>query len=425
MSEYAQREFEAYRADDSAIRAILDRAAEEKRSTSAEEDEQLDKLWESATGHKRKADKLISQADEAVEMDKLAEAVRSRIGGGVDDDSGNPPGGDKGGDLMEAIRAAQDHIAGNADASFGERVFSHAPDPSVYSKPLDEAVEEVRAIANFSDGGKLWIADFATRVAVYQRTASPWFNIASIITADNGRDGRYPQLTADPTSFTPGEGTAITDADPTLGTATLTTSAYKALGYISAEAEEDEVIGYIPLLTRVQGRSVGHQAGSAFTAKIITDAANGGTATGTGGVGTSASPFFGYEDLIDLKMGRAEPYRGVGVFVASNVAIRKIRKFRDAQGAYFYQSSSAPGQPAVFDGNPIYEDPYLAAPASATKSVLFGDPQSVLIKQVPLRVAISTEFRFATDQVAIKTVHRAGAIVWDVPGIAFLVSANT
>lgn len=425
MSEYAQREFEAYRADDSAIRAILDRATEEKRSTTAEEDEQLDKLWDSARGHKARADKLAALDADTEAVDQLAEQVRSRIGDQRPADGGSPAGAPADDDLMEAIRAAQDHIRGKGDDSFGERVYSARLAEDVWTKPLHQAVEEVRAVSNFAHGGSLWIADFATQVAVYARTATPWLNLASVITADNGRDWRGPTVTADPTTYTPGEGTAITAADPTLGTATLSTTAYKALGYISAEAEEDEVIGYIPLLTRVQGRSVGQAAGSAFTTSILAGAANGGTATGAGGSGTATNTFFGYEDLIDLKYGRAAPYRSTGVYVASNGAIKKIRKFKDQQGAYFYVAAGAPGMPDMFDGNPIYEDPYLAAPASATKSVLFGDAQSVLIKQVPIRVAVSTEFKFDLDQVAIKSVLRAGAVVWDVPGIAYLVSANT
>jgi len=424
MSEYAQREFEAYRADDAAIRAILDRASEEKRSTNAEEDEQLDKLWASASGHKAKADRLAAHAVESADMTRLAEAVRSRIGDVVDEESGKPEPA-KVDEFREAIRAAREHIKGSGTSKFSERVFMVPDDPAIWTQPLHEAEESVRAVSNFANGGSLWIADFSTRVAVYERTAAPWFNIASVITADNGRELRLPTVTADPTAYTPGEGTAITPADPTLGTVTLTTTAYKELNYISAEAEEDEVIGYLPIIARVQGRALGLAASSGFTTSILAGAANGGTATGAGGAGTATNTFFGYEDLISLKYGRAAQYRATGVFVMANAAIQKVRKFRDQNGLYFFQPAIGPGMPDLFDGNPVYEDPNLATPASATKSVLFGDPQSVVIKQVPLRVAVSTEYAFNLDNIAIKSVHRAGAAVWDAPGIAYLVSANT
>lgn len=429
MSEYSTREFDAYRADDAALRAILDRADEEKRGTTAEEDEQIDKLFDSATSHKNRAERIAEHEADAVRMSELADEVRSRIGDVSTVDSGDPatpPRKGSGDDsLLEAIRAAQEHINGQAAEPFTERVLTLPADEAYWIKPLHEAVEEVRAIANFSDGSKLWVADFSTRVAVFQRTMSPWFNIASIINADNGRQSILPNISADPGSSAPGEGTAISPTDPTLGTAVIDPVSHKTLSYISAEAEEDEVIGYLPLLARVQGRSVGFRAGTAMTATILTGASNGGTASGVGGDGTATVAFFGYEDLLDLKYGRAAPYRDIGVWVAANGAIKKIRKFKDQNRQYYWQPAIALGQPATFDGDPIYEDPGLATPASATKSVLFGDPQSVVIKQVPLRVAVSTEFKFDTDQVAVKSVLRAGAAVWDAAGIAYLVSANS
>jgi predicted phage gp36 major capsid-like protein len=106
-------------------------------------------------------------------------------------------------------------------------------------------------------------------------------------------------------------------------------------------------------------------------------------------------------------------------------AIKKARKYTDKNGQYLWQPAIAAGQPATFDGNAVYEDPYLAAPASATKSVVFGDVSGVLIKQMALRVATSGDYRFNTDQIALKTVYRAGGALPDVLSLRYLVSANT
>jgi HK97 family phage major capsid protein len=64
-------------------------------------------------------------------------------------------------------------------------------------------------------------------------------------------------------------------------------------------------------------------------------------------------------------------------------------------------------------------------PASITKSVLFGDASAVVIKQMPLRIATSGDFLFSADQVALKTVYRAGGKLADVAAIRYLISANT
>jgi HK97 family phage major capsid protein len=417
-SVHAQREFEAYRADDLAARALLDRAAEEKRSTTAEEDEQFDKLVTSAQAHKVRGDALAKQDADAKTVE---EAIRS-LGDVIDSGSGEP-GERKTGNaaLIANIQAIQDEYRGMRNEL-----------ELVLEMPIDlEKRSEVRAIADFSDNGALYTTDFATQIAIYKRTLSPWIDLSSILNANNGRPLNVPKLTADNTTYKPGEGTAITESTPTIGSAALTTSAYKGLSYISAEAEEDELVGLLPVLARQQARSIGLSFGSDSTTAILAAINNGGTATGLGGAGAannalSTATFVGYEDLLDLKYSRAVPYRTVGIWVMANGMIKKARKYRDGQGQYLWQPAIAAGQPPTFDGNAVYEDPNLATPASATKSVIFGDPAAaLLIKQVPIRVAVSTDFKFDTDQVAIKSVYRAGLAVPDPAALAYLVSANT
>jgi HK97 family phage major capsid protein len=414
MSEYVQREFEAYRRLEAEARAILDLASTETRSTTAEEDEQFDKLTEAAKAAKRRADKLAAMdADSA----GLADMVRAQVGNITVEDSGAPaeaPGGDS--LLMANIRSALSGLkAGQTAGEFPTRNFD---------LPIDER-EFVRVITDFGHGGYLYVSDFATNVAVYQRTLSPWLRTASLINANNGRPLNLPVLSGDPTTYTPGEGTAITAADATLGTAIATPVSYKHLGYISAEAEEDEVVGLMGVIARSAARALGLAAGSAFTTSIVAAASNGGTALGIGGTGTAAGTFMGADDWLTLKYGRAEAYRLNGAYVAANSAIQKAKKWKDANGQYLLQPAIGAGSPDTFDGNPVYEDPGLAAVASATKSLLFGDLSAVVIKQMPLRVAVSTEFAFNLDNVAIKSVYRAGAALPDAAAIAYLLSKDT
>jgi hypothetical protein len=170
-------------------------------------------------------------------------------------------------------------------------------------------LEEIRAISDFNNGTSLYVSDFSSQVAVFSRTMSPWIGLGFTVNADNGRPLILPNVSADPTTYTPGEGTAITASDPTLGTATATPKAYKALALVSQEAEEDELIGLMGIIAKTQGRSLGLAFGTDATAAVLSGGTNGGTATGLGGVGTGTATFFGYEDLIDLKYGAAAPYR--------------------------------------------------------------------------------------------------------------------
>ncbi len=408
--EQALREFEAYRKDDAEARAMLDQAASENRSDlTAEETERYDRLYASANAHNARAKGLAESASKASEVESL---LRSSAPSRQTATSGDLDAG-----LVANMRAIVDAHRTGRDA--GELTIEYGMPGS----------EELRALADFSDGTKVYVNDFRSTVAVYMRTISPWIALATIVNGTDGRPINLPYISADPTGYSPGEGTAITESTPTLGTALATPVSYKALAYISQEMNEDEQVGLLPYIAKTQARSLGLQAGSAYSSSIVTASTNGGTATGKGGgggtSGTVVNAFIGYEDFIDLKYGIAAPYRLVGAWVMANSAIKIAKKFKDGQGQYLWQPAIALGMPDMFDGNPVYEDPYLATVASATKSVLFGDPTAVLVKQLPLRVATSDQFKFDTDQIALKTVYRGGAGLPDAAAIRYLVSANT
>ena len=247
---------------------------------------------------------------------------------------------------------------------------------------------ETRAIADFSDGTALYTNDFSSIFAAALSTESPWFQTATVVRANNGRPLVVPGLTADVTTYTPGEGTAITESSPTLAGTTITPVSYKALTYVSQEAFEDTEYDLMGAIAQSHARSIALAAGSDFTTTVLAGITNGGTATGLGGGATAT--FFGYEDLLDLAYGRAAPYRQAGTFVMANGAIKKSRKFTDINGQYLWGPALAQGQPGTLDGRPVLEDPYLSAVGSASTSVVFGDlRRGLVIKASPLRVAIA------------------------------------
>jgi HK97 family phage major capsid protein len=391
------------------IREIVQNATEAKRALTPEDETALDAANADYDRLKAEEDKLVAIGEKL----SAGDAVRARISPAIVSTDEADREDDR--QIINVVRAAQDSV--RKGDSFAARELDLAIDQG---KVLRLAS---RAIADFSDAAHLFMNDFSTRVAVYARTASPLLAISTVIDADNGRPLVLPNLSADPASVSPGEGTAITENSGTMGEATAIPVSYKTLSYISAEAEEDELVGLLQLISRVQGRELGIKAGTAMTASLVSAASNGGTANGLGGGSTAT--FFGYEDLIDLKMGRAPQYRASGSWLMANGAIKKVRKFRDLNGQYLWQPAIAQGQPDLFDGQPVYEDPGLATPASVTKSVLYGDFSGWVIKQRGLRVAVSTEYRFNTDQVAIRTVLRAGGALPDVASVAYLISANT
>lgn len=281
-----------------------------------------------------------------------------------------------------------------------------------------DVVGSLQKFALGTGSSTLSVSDFSDRVAMYMRTLSPWLALSTIVRADQGRPLIVPTITTDSTMYKPGEGTAITESTPTTGSVTATPVSYKSLSYWSAEADEDAEFDIEDALARSAARSIALASGSDFTAAVLAGVNNAGTAIGT--------PFFSLDDLITTEYTRAAPYREAGSWVGSNSALVKIRKFKDSQNQYLWQPNQIVGQPPTLMGSPIFEDPYLATVGSASKSAVFGDMRAALvIKMTPLRVELSRDFRFDTDQVALKTVLRAGLAVQDPAAAGFLVSGNS
>jgi HK97 family phage major capsid protein len=275
-------------------------------------------------------------------------------------------------------------------------------------------------ISDTVNSAHLFTSDFADRVATYMRTLSPWMGLATVVPADNGRPLVVPTIGTDTTTYTPGEGTAITESTPALGNATVNLTAYKTLSYVTREALEDVEYDLDDALAFSAARSISLAFGSAATTAVLAGINNGGTASG--------SPFFGFDDLISLEYSRAAPYRTApgAAWVASNGAISKIRKLKDSQSQYLWSPSGTAGQPDSLLGAVIHEDPYMAAVASASKSVIFGDIRAMaVVKATPLRVEVSKDFLFDKDIVAFRSVLRAGIAVQDANAAAFLVSASS
>jgi HK97 family phage major capsid protein len=91
-----------------------------------------------------------------------------------------------------------------------------------------------------------------------------------------------------------------------------------------------------------------------------------------------------------------------------------------------WDPSLVAGQPDRFYGRPVYENAAMAAVASATTSVLFGDLSAYYTRIVGApRVEFSRDYKFNTDQLALRSIIRVDGNLLDAGAIKKLVSANT
>lgn len=301
---------------------------------------------------------------------------------------------------------------------------------------VERSNEQMAQRALQSAGGSAIETSFANFVTVYERTLNPMMDIATVLSTSTGSPIVLPRLTADAgvaSGTVTAEAAGITEGDATISSITLNAwkRAYTSLW--SAELDQDEIIGLDQLVANSIGRQVGLAWGTAFTTGNDSSEANGfvtaagGSATAAGTAGNQATDtFFAASDLIDAYYALAAPYRQGASWVVSNTAIAKMAKFRDSTGAFLYASSQVVGRPDNFFGRPVYENPAMAAVASASKSVAVGDFSKYIIRDVvPVRINRSIEYKFNTDQVAIRYITRRDGDLVDTSAIRLVISANT
>jgi HK97 family phage major capsid protein len=310
-----------------------------------------------------------------------------------------------------------------------------ASDPRI--REMQQREMEARALQ--SAGGSAIETSFYNAVSVYERTLNPVMDVATVLSTSTGAPIVFPRLTADPglgSGTVTAEAAGITEGDATISSVTLNAwkRAYTSLW--SAELDQDEIIGLDQLIARTIGRQIGLAWGTAFTTGNDSSEANGylnaigtttqlGTANGTSG-NQATDTFFAASDCVDAFYALAAPYRQNASWLVANTALAKMRKFRDSTGQFLWGPALQAGQPESFLNRPVYENPAMAAVASAAISVSVGDFSLYMIRDVvPVRIDRSIEYKFNTDQIALRVVTRRDGDLPDTTGIRAFRCANT
>lgn len=416
MPGYAQSVQDRQTAEIEALRAFITERSAEDGALSPEDAEAADK-------REAEVERLGKEVERALRLDKLAEGsdvLRAQIA-----------------PTVEAARAERrDPTERELLARFWktDEWFGGFDSFTADTRDFHEKYGATRALAG--QAGTAIDRTFYDQVTVYERAFIPVMQLATVLETPRGEPIDLPRYTADPNTggTVTAEAAGITEADPTLGVIQLNAYKYAVTTIWSRELDTDNVIGLEDLIAKGAARELAFRYGSHFTTGddngkpngIVTAANAGATAIGTAAGAGLGAPFFGPQDLIDIELAVLPAYRqrpGAG-FMVSTTAMAKMRKFRDTTGQFLWQPAVAAGQPSTYNGFPVYENPAMAAAASASKSVLFGDFSSYIIRRLPMRVERSTDYKFANDQVALKTVNRVDGDLQDVTAVQSLVSAN-
>ena len=388
-------------------KTVLDRALEEKRALTPEEKEQVERIDGDLDSFIKERDRYDARSEQVAKANAFRQSIASQV------------------------ETAREQRREPTDAEMlwqlikGERrgMESHFG-----------GMTETRALQ--SAGGSAVATNFADMFSVYARTLNPTLGLARIYNTPTGNAFVLPRLTADAAGggTVTAENAGITLADSTISQVTLNSYGYKSIQAVSTQLYRDSVGDLMEVLAETGGRQIGLNFGAALTTGdgsgnpngFITGGSAGHTATsGTAGGQQAHDTFFGPLDIISLFMSVQVPWRAVGSWQASNGALTKIRSFRDANGMFLFDPGLvAPFQPALL-GRAIYENPAMAAVASASKSVAFGDFRQYVVRQLPLRVDTSQEFLWGSDGVALRIIYEADGDILHSTAIRFMVSDDT
>jgi len=355
-------------------KALLDTAAAEGRDLTAEENEKYNRIHDDMNTRSEAIKRF--QADEQHEA-RFVEATRDIKRG-------------------EVSRPAQNDTDVVRSLAKGEiRSFEF----------------EKRDVTTTSTGAPV-PTSFYDQIVEHMVVVGPMLETSTMIRTAGGEALQVPRTNAYSTASLTAQGSAFSESDPTFQSfITLNAYKYGFLVQVSREMLEDSGVDLLGFLARQAGIGIGVAVNAALTTGGGSTDPNGIVTAASSGVtgSTAVSGAFTADNLIDLSYSVNSMYRrqpGTG-WQMSNTALAAARKLKDTVGQYLFQPSLQAGQPDLLLGFPVYENPDVAAPGTAVKSVLFGHLPSYYVRMAGgIRFDRSDDYAFANDLVTFRASVR-------------------
>jgi HK97 family phage major capsid protein len=243
----------------------------------------------------------------------------------------------------------------------------------------------------------------------------------TVLNTASGESIEIPVTTAHSTAAITPEGGTIGESDPAFGKRTLGAYKYGVLLQASTELLADTGVDLEGYLAMQAGRALGNAFGvhaitgdgSSKPTGIVTSASAGVT----GGTGVTGA--FTADNLIDLYHSVISPYRNSTScgWLMRDATLGATRKLKDSQQQYLWQPSIQVGAPDTLLGKPVYTDPNVAAVGVTNKSVLFGDFSQYFVRMAGgVRFERSDDYAFNSDLVTFRALIRADGLLVDQTG---------
>lgn len=383
---------------------IADRAAEENRQLSGDEESQ----WTALNAELDALDKRIKAVLEGEQRAKDAEEQMAKLVGEKRGTRG--PASPSNEELRAFLRGD------------GPRAFIAQPDGPVNFRDLTKGTATA--------GGNTVPTSFYNRLVAHLIEVSGIMQTGpTVLNTGSGENIDIPKTTAHSTGGIIAEGATITESDPAFGKVTLGSYKYARMIQLSRELVEDTGVDLEGYLAMQAGRALGNAfgvhmitgTGTGEPRGVVTDATVGvtGPVGTTAGFGTQSTAGQGFDLLIALFHSVISPYRQSQscAWLMNDTTASIVRRIKSSEGVYVWQPAVTVGQPDTILGKPVYIDPNVASPAANAKSIVFGDFSQYFVRTVNgVRFERSDDFAFNSDLVSYRAILRADAALVDLTG---------
>ncbi|WP_030779375.1 phage major capsid protein [Streptomyces sp. NRRL S-920] len=237
-------------------------------------------------------------------------------------------------------------------------------------------------------------------------------NGASLLTTSGGEPIDFTVVTGRASAGIVAENANIPESTPTTVQRSVGAFKYAYASVISTEFIQDQALDLVGFLVGDTGPALGHGMGAHWLMgtgtnqpKGLVPSASPATATWTAGA-TDAKVS---DAIIDLFYELPSSYRGGASFVVSDKTAATMRKLKDGNGQYLWQSALTAGAPDLFNGRVVSTDAVVP-----DDKVLFADLSKYKIRLAgPLRVERSIDAKFQSDQVVYRFIQRADGLLTD------------
>jgi HK97 family phage major capsid protein len=385
------------------MREVAERAVDEDRPMSADEDRQFTEMNSEVDALQKRADAMLEGEKRAKDIEESFATLSGKP------KERNTPTDDKANASLRSFMIGE-----------GDRTYSIPAGPAPRrNKDGLWTFEEQRADQTTSTASGVVPTGFRAQLWEYMIEESGILSAGvDLLETASGETIKLPRATAHSAAGAVTEGSAISASDPTLSSVNSTVTKEGYTTQLSTELVTDSGVDLTGYLARSAGRALGNAVGAAAVTAAVA-AASAGATTAAGELttlGSQATVGKGFDYLITLFYSVIDPYRRRSscAWLTSDAGAAMLRKVKDSAGQYIWIPSVLPGQPDTILGKPVYIDTNVADPGANAESVLFGDFSSLVVRIAGgFRFERSDEFAFGDDLVTYRALVRHGSVSID------------